>query len=138
MILCCCLDPIQFNNCSYTHEVKYHVVVSYIYYTCLLFIYLFVCLSLLVFMFFLSGTVKMIAHTAMIDLYILESLSESAIHVCRRTEQTWEKESEAPIDDGHQWRKYGQKEILNAKFPRYRYICDHTCMIMCQLSSNTN
>lgn len=89
-------------------------------------------------MLFLSGTVKMIAHTAMIDLYILESLSESAIHVCRRTEQTWEKESEAPIDDGHQWRKYGQKEILNAKFPRYRYICDHTCMIMCQLSSNTN
>jgi len=52
----------------------------------------------------------------------LESLCEFAIHVCRRTEQTREEESEAPIDDGHQWRKYGQKEILNAKFPRYRYM----------------
>jgi len=36
-------------------------------------------------------------------------------------EQLREMESEAPIDDGHQWRKYGQKEILNAKFPRYIY-----------------
>lgn len=78
-------------------------------------------------MLFLSGTVKMIAHTAAIgfDWFNLESLSESAIHVCRRTEQTWEKESEAPIDDGHQWRKYGQKEILSAKFPRLD-IYDHT------------
>ncbi|XP_047153469.1 probable WRKY transcription factor 70 [Vigna umbellata] len=43
----------------------------------------------------------------------------------RRTEQTREKESEAPIDDGHQWRKYGQKEILNAKFPRNYFRCTH-------------
>ncbi|WVZ07969.1 hypothetical protein V8G54_021315 [Vigna mungo] len=43
----------------------------------------------------------------------------------RRTEQTREKESEAPIDDGHQWRKYGQKEILNAKFPRSYFRCTH-------------
>lgn len=25
---------------------------------------------------------------------------------------------EAPADDGFSWRKYGQKEILAAKFPR--------------------
>ncbi|TVU01604.1 hypothetical protein EJB05_52930 [Eragrostis curvula] len=26
--------------------------------------------------------------------------------------------SETPVDDGHSWRKYGQKEILGAKYPR--------------------
>ena len=25
---------------------------------------------------------------------------------------------ENPVDDGHSWRKYGQKEILGAKHPR--------------------
>ncbi|KHN29497.1 WRKY DNA-binding transcription factor 70-like [Glycine soja] len=50
----------------------------------------------------------------------------------RRTEQTWEKESEAPIDDGHHWRKYGQKEILNAKFPRNYYRCTHKFDQGCQ------
>lgn len=29
---------------------------------------------------------------------------------------------EGPLDDGFSWRKYGQKDILGAKHPRYVYI----------------
>ncbi|GMY08391.1 putative WRKY transcription factor 70 [Fagus crenata] len=40
----------------------------------------------------------------------------------RKTTQTWTIVSEA-TDDGHAWRKYGQKEILNAKHPRSYFRC---------------
>ncbi|XP_027350656.1 WRKY DNA-binding transcription factor 70-like [Abrus precatorius] len=50
----------------------------------------------------------------------------------RRTAQAWEKESETPIDDGHHWRKYGQKEILNTKYPRNYYRCTHKFDQCCQ------
>ncbi|CAN6217354.1 unnamed protein product [Urochloa humidicola] len=33
--------------------------------------------------------------------------------------------SDIPSDDGHSWRKYGQKEILGAKYPRGYYRCTH-------------
>ncbi|OIW01377.1 hypothetical protein TanjilG_12917 [Lupinus angustifolius] len=50
----------------------------------------------------------------------------------RRNSQTREHESETPIEDGHQWRKYGQKVILNSKYPRNYYRCTHKYDQNCQ------
>ncbi|XP_045800973.1 probable WRKY transcription factor 62 [Trifolium pratense] len=38
---------------------------------------------------------------------------------------TWEKTTSILIDDGHAWRKYGQKKITNAKYFRSYYRCTH-------------
>ncbi|XP_042488849.1 WRKY DNA-binding transcription factor 70-like isoform X1 [Macadamia integrifolia] len=43
----------------------------------------------------------------------------------RKMVETWIKVTPKPIDDGHSWRKYGQKGILNAKHPRSYFRCTH-------------
>ncbi|XP_010036006.1 WRKY DNA-binding transcription factor 70 [Eucalyptus grandis] len=43
----------------------------------------------------------------------------------RRPSDTWSKISPTLVDDGHAWRKYGQKSILNTDFPRSYYRCTH-------------
>ncbi|XP_054781472.1 probable WRKY transcription factor 70 [Prosopis cineraria] len=50
----------------------------------------------------------------------------------RRTSQTSEIDSETPIDDGHAWRKYGQKNIMNAPYPRNYFRCSHRFDQGCQ------
>ncbi|XP_077216122.1 WRKY DNA-binding transcription factor 70-like [Tasmannia lanceolata] len=50
----------------------------------------------------------------------------------RTTTETWTKVSAAPRDDGHAWRKYGQKEILGAKYPRCYFRCTHKNDQECQ------
>ncbi|KAF3341951.1 putative WRKY transcription factor 53 [Carex littledalei] len=39
---------------------------------------------------------------------------------------------EGPLDDGHSWRKYGQKDILGAKHPRGYYRCTYRNSQGCQ------
>ncbi|KAK7275884.1 hypothetical protein RIF29_17010 [Crotalaria pallida] len=52
-------------------------------------------------------------------------------YVPRKTAQTWTTVSHT-TDDTHAWRKYGQKGILNSKFPRGYFRCtkkyDEGCM----------
>ncbi|XP_016492893.1 WRKY DNA-binding transcription factor 70-like [Nicotiana tabacum] len=43
----------------------------------------------------------------------------------RKTLETTIKETSTLVDDGHAWRKYGQKHILNAKYPRNYFRCTH-------------
>ncbi|RDX60179.1 putative WRKY transcription factor 30, partial [Mucuna pruriens] len=61
-------------------------------------------------------------------------LSEAlSICGCRKTMPRWTQQVkicsttglEGSLDDGYSWRKYGQKDILGAKFPRGYYRCTH-------------
>ncbi|XP_010516246.1 PREDICTED: probable WRKY transcription factor 70 isoform X2 [Camelina sativa] len=42
----------------------------------------------------------------------------------KKRSETWTKQSPI-LEDTYSWRKYGQKEILNAKFPRSYFRCTH-------------
>ncbi|KAH7514776.1 WRKY DNA-binding transcription factor 70 [Ziziphus jujuba] len=50
----------------------------------------------------------------------------------RRASPTWKNETPTLIDDGYAWRKYGQKVILNAQYPRNYYRCTHKYDQQCQ------
>ncbi|XP_052184363.1 WRKY transcription factor 55-like [Diospyros lotus] len=39
--------------------------------------------------------------------------------------------TEIPPEDGYTWRKYGQKEILNSRFPRSYFRCTHQKLYQC-------
>ncbi|XP_039173034.1 WRKY DNA-binding transcription factor 70-like [Eucalyptus grandis] len=50
----------------------------------------------------------------------------------RKTSDTWTRLDHNLIDDRHQWRKYGQKRILNSEFISEYYRCDHKFDQGCQ------
>ncbi|CDP13897.1 unnamed protein product [Coffea canephora] len=39
--------------------------------------------------------------------------------------------TEIPPEDGYTWRKYGQKDILNSRFPRSYFRCTHQKLYQC-------
>ncbi|XP_015897288.3 WRKY DNA-binding transcription factor 70 [Ziziphus jujuba] len=41
------------------------------------------------------------------------------------TSRSWKRDTPALINDGQAWRKYGQKKILNAKYPRHYFRCTY-------------
>ncbi|XP_042514381.1 uncharacterized protein LOC122089031 [Macadamia integrifolia] len=50
----------------------------------------------------------------------------------RNMQETWTRITSMPIEDGYAWRKYGQKEILNAKHLRCYYRCTYRFDQGCQ------
>ncbi|MCD7470904.1 hypothetical protein HAX54_011106 [Datura stramonium] len=52
----------------------------------------------------------------------------------RKTSESNIKESSDLVDDGHAWRKYGQKQILHSTYPRHYFRCTHKYDQKCQAS----
>ncbi|KDP21860.1 hypothetical protein JCGZ_00647 [Jatropha curcas] len=50
----------------------------------------------------------------------------------RKTSHSWTRDTPNLVDDGHAWRKYGQKVILKAKYPRNYFRCTHKFDQGCQ------
>ncbi|XP_054817112.1 probable WRKY transcription factor 70 [Prosopis cineraria] len=63
-----------------------------------------------------------------LDHHTLNSLNTRNGRRCylrKRAMQTCEEKSPILVDDGHAWRKYGQKKTMNAKYLRNYYRCSH-------------
>nr|XP_043620728.1 probable WRKY transcription factor 53 isoform X2 [Erigeron canadensis] len=54
-----------------------------------------------------------------------KSSSNSIVKWKQQVKVSLEIGLEVPPNDGYMWRKYGQKEILNAKYPREYYRCTY-------------
>ncbi|CAL5201038.1 unnamed protein product [Lathyrus oleraceus] len=70
---------------------------------------------------------------AYIELQTLNTKSSKGTKKRKLCAPTWEKTTSVLIDDGHTWRKYGQKMITNTKFFRSYYKCtnnDQHCKAM--------
>ncbi|XP_043725874.1 WRKY DNA-binding transcription factor 70-like [Telopea speciosissima] len=50
----------------------------------------------------------------------------------RNVQESWTRITAVPIEDGYAWRKYGQKEILNAKHLRCYFRCSYRFDQGCQ------
>lgn len=69
---------------------------------------------------------------------ILIDFDYNIIVICRKTLPEWsehvrfcpESGLEGPLNDGYSWRKYGQKLILGANFPRWEpSYCTNSCLL---------
>ncbi|XWS22075.1 hypothetical protein CRYUN_Cryun29cG0003300 [Craigia yunnanensis] len=53
-------------------------------------------------------------------------------YIRRKSAESWRRDTPTLIDDGHAWRKYGQKVILHANHPRNYFRCTHKIDQGCQ------
>ncbi|KAL9421852.1 hypothetical protein AB3S75_034178 [Citrus x aurantiifolia] len=60
-----------------------------------------------------------------------DSVSKRGCYKRKKNSQTWTVVS-STSNDGHAWRKYGQKEILNTKHPRSYFRCTHKYVQGCR------
>ncbi|MCD7458852.1 transcription factor [Datura stramonium] len=54
-----------------------------------------------------------------------ELLDVTKRRYCRKSQPTWTEQVKVLYDDGYNWRKYGQKDILGARYPRNFYRCTY-------------